>query len=363
MPAEFPALIVGFNAFGLCFDELLGVRPDSEDADYKMNFFEYLKTKGYPFNWVKVVCFYKETAEVSDTPTVKRVVKLYKPNGSINDKFLQNLVDLVKEADLWGFKVQVCLFSYQAVNEPASYAPNPMPVDYNKVYNLGDPEDRLKTFFSPAASKVLTKQKELVKEIASRLKDKPNVFWELCNEAHMIKENSEADRKNLIKWMNEIRTALLSALGNQASQAKLCTSTGTKTQNEDEVAKALPVNFYDFHLLQWNKSDGGKYLQLINAAKRRAGTYPPPGAPLIINDDGGVDLPTSKPENKWRERNAANIQKWAAAAFGRGLGYMTKLPYPAEKNWRPGLLNAIAEAYKHPAVPRPNELDSDDDLE
>jgi hypothetical protein len=357
MPTEFPFLIVGFNAFGLCFDDLLGrkltVKP-GENPDAKLNFFRYLKKHQYPFNWVKIVCFYKETVDVPDTD--QRLIKLYE-NGEISDKFKKNLVELVDEANACDFKVQVCLFSRQAVAEPVKYAPDPLPQVYTDVLKLTDLDDRLRTFFSPAPSDLLTKQKDLVSTIAGAVKGKTNVFWELCNEAHLDKSNSPEDEANLIKWLIEIEDTLHTV----NKGAKICTSTGVKNQNETPVATKVPVSFYDFHLLQWNKSDGKDYIRLLNAAKKRADGYRPVGAPLIINDDGGVDAaPDTAPANKWRERTAANIKKWAAAAFDRRLGYMSKLPYPTGLPWDTKLLGAIKEAYEMPRRSHPDEADSDD---
>ncbi len=324
MLPQIPSRLIGFNAFGLCYDSQLG-----KAANDSRNFFEYLRGEHYPFNLVKVVCFMNSTLEVQPN----RAVPLYKADKTINPAFLSNLLTLVNKAAEQNFTVQVCLFHYHAIQKRI-YAPENMPFDLDYANEINTVRTRLRRFFTPTVGDPYKqRQKELVAAIGQKLKGKTNVLWELCNEVRMDGQPSASDQEqvadnwNLVSWLNQMETALKQAAGNDIHVA---TSTGTLSRNEKITCTNVPSTYFDFHFGQWHDAEG-TYRHTIDYAKARAAQYNPDN-PLVLNDDGAssVDHPTAP---DWQKRSEGNVKNWAGTAFQRGLGYTTKTSYPSKEPW------------------------------
>ena len=325
MLPQIPSRLIGFNAFGLCYDSQLG-----KTATDPRNFFEYLRAEGYPFNMVKVVCFMNSTLEVQPN----RAIPLYKTDKTINPAFLNNLLTLVNKAAEQNFLVQVCLFHYHAVQKKI-YAPENMPFDLDYTNEADTVRNRLRRFFTPTLGDPYKPlQKQLVAAVGQKLKNKPNVIWELCNEVRMDGKPSASqaeqvgDNWNLVSWLNQMENTLKA---NAGDDIHVCTSTGTLSHNEKITCTNVPSTYFDFHMGQWHDTEG-TYRHTIQYARDRATQYNPNNYALICNDDGAssVDHPTAP---DWQKRTEGNVKNWAGTAFQMGLGYTTKTSYPSKEPW------------------------------
>ena len=204
--------------------------------------------------------------------------------------------------------------------------------------------NRLRVLFTPTANdpnKVL--QKQLITAVGQKLKNKPNILWELCNEVRMDGSLTPAntpptqvqDNWNLVTWLQQTETALKQVVGNDIH---VCTSTGVLTQNEKITCENVPSTYFDFHFGQWNED--GNYRQFIKYAKQRAAAYAP-GHRLICNDDGAKEVNPDTTTHQWFERTEGNLKNWAGTAFEMGLDYMLKATYPAKLPWNLHALRAI----------------------
>ncbi len=335
MPFQLPARLIGFNAFGLASDNKLG----ATNSDPR-NFFQYLKGEGYPFNLVKVVIFSNGLSEVN----ADRHIPLYRADKTINPAFLDNLAKLADEAHNKKFLVQVCLFHYQAIQDEGQ-APVNNPFGLTP-YEAGGVamRKRLRDFFTPTAvDPFKALQKQLITAVGQKLKNKPNILWELCNEVRMGGALTPAntpptqvqDNWNLATWMQQTETALKQVVG---SDIHVCTSSGTLTENEKITCENVPSTYFDFHFDQWN--EGGSYRQFIKYAKERAAAYAP-GHRLTCNDDGAKEVDQDATVHQWFERTEGNLKNWAGTAFEMGLDYMLKATYPAKLPWNLPALRAI----------------------
>lgn len=325
-----PSRLAGYGAYNLCFDKYLGRRqPNFNDPD----FFDIIRTSGFGrINLVKVICF-RYSRNESLPPD--RAIPLYVNQGGrflINPAFLDNLEKLVLKAGQRGFWVEVCVFHHHAIATPGGVpggnpeVPEVLPAELAPVG--ADACARLARFFNPrpANPEQLARQKELINTIALRLRGYGNVLYEIGNELRLAHDNcSVQNHCQLTEWLN--------IMGNQVWQAvgptnNIGTSTGgfaetpTALNNERAVFQTCPrvfqPGFFDFHRGQWNsRLAGAELAQNLALAKSRATEYKGRVTPLIINDDGGGP-----------ERSAANVERWARAAFGQGLHFATKQPYP-----------------------------------
>ncbi|HEV7646289.1 MAG TPA: hypothetical protein VGO50_20310 [Pyrinomonadaceae bacterium] len=342
MPFQLPARLIGFNAFGLASDNRLG----ATNSD-KRNFFQYLDEENYPFNLVKVVIFSNGLNEV----TPDRFVPLYQQDKTINQAFLENLSTLADEAHKKNFLVQVCLFHYHAIQDQGQAPPhNPFGINYEAGGVAL--RKRLRDFFTPAGGDPnKTLQKQLITAVGNKLKKKPNIIWELCNEVRMdgalVPANTPPtqvqDNWNLTTWMQQTENFLKQTVG---SDIHVCTSSGTLAQNEKITCENVPTTHFDFHFGQWNED--GNYRQFIKYAKERAAAYAP-GHLLVCNDDGAKEVNENTPTHEWFERTEGNLKNWAGTAFEMGLGYMLKATYPAKLPWNLHAMRAIKFAHEtHP---------------
>jgi hypothetical protein len=328
MPRQIPRRLIGYGAYNLCFDTQLGVqihKPDDPTPPDTRNFFQYLQAECPPVNLVKVICF--RTASLEGLPA-GRTATLYKPDHTINPAFLENLDKLVAEAEAKKFWVQVCIFSHQAVSGgelPENAPPEILPVG-------ATPCDQLKSFFTGPSAVRRGLQKQLVRALGDRLKNRTNIIWELANEVRMYqdcKKNTPDNPDNredlaLAGWLNDMKTALIEKTG---SDIHVGASTGV--DNEVTIARNLVSTYFDFHGLQWKYNTN--YTQGIQGAKSNTHTYNP-NAFLIINDDGAGP------------RTQQNIHDWARRAFQLGLHYSSKAFYPPGKDWSAETIQALNDA-------------------
>lgn len=334
MAQPLPRRLVGYGAYNLCFDKLLGRRQHATDPDFFKTIRHELKLG--KINLVRVICF--RNSQKEDLPA-NRAIPLFARTPTtpsqivVNPAFLQNLEDLVESAQESNFWVQVSIFHYHAIATPDG---NPQPGQPLKpeVPELLPPVlipnrevsacQRLKTFFhpSPAAPAQLARQKQLVAAIVGRLKGRPKVIYEIGNELRMANGCTAADTCQLAEWMNVIKTEILRV----DPTAHVGTSTGKQgpgvSDNEEEIfrtcAMKLVPNYFDFHSGEW-VSDDLTDLQITEAVQR-AKTYLgiTTVPPLIIDDDGVRDA----------NRTLGRVDTWSRAAFGQGLHYATKQTYP-----------------------------------
>lgn len=346
MPPTIPRRLIGYGAYNLCFDTLLGRRTNDPREP---NLFQRMRAEGWPVNLVKVIVFRNAGIEgLTPQAFPGRRVTLYDSNREINEAFLVNLAALVDAAAAVSpkFYVQVCIHHYHAVKY-LEEQPENAPLVLQP--NFGDfLVHRLRKFFSPSLDARSHAQKQLVAALGQTLKGKTNVLWELANEVridghHEAGEDAEAhnDNSNLVGWLSQMRQALID---NTGPDIHVTTSTGYYMQqntgeilNEQVTMRHLPVTFFDFHSGQWDFPFEGNpprqvedYQFGIRTSKERAAAYNP-NAFLIINDDGLHD----------DHRTAPNIGQWSLAAFQRGLHYSTKSPYPPAKDLSSQVLQAL----------------------
>jgi hypothetical protein len=331
--------MVGYGAYNLCFDRLLGKKQDSPFAD---DFFAQIRRNNFrKINLVRVICFrhsrkeghpetratplYITQTTPPPTPSTKVVV---------NPAFLDNLSRLVARASETGFVVQVSIFHNQAL-----YFPPPDPNVLPETPELLPPDltpfggtacERLKNFFNPRPQNPnqLVRQKELVAAVVGATKSAYNVIYEIGNELVFSRPPCKPpDNCALAEWMNLMRTEIFRVTG-YVQTRHIGTSTGRNLlpndpapyeTNEAEIFKTCPKklvspDYFDFHSGQWlNEATGVTSMQdAINRVKDYTG-----GRPLIINDDGALGL-----------RTPTNVEKWAREAFSKGLHYASKQSYP-----------------------------------
>ena len=335
MAEPLPRRLVGYGAYNLCFDKMLGRRQNATDPDFFKTIRQQLRLG--KINLVRVICFRHSQKE--DLPA-NRAIPLYAKTPTtpsqivVNPAFLQNLEALVESAQQSNFWVQVSIFHYHAIatpdgrpvpgERPKPEVPELLPLALRPDRSVGACQ-RLKTFFNPNPAKPaqLSRQKQLVAAIVGRLKGRPKVIYEIGNELRMDTAGcTAADNCQLAEWMNVIKTEILRV----DPAAHVGTSTGKQGplagDNEEEIfrtcAKRLVPSYFDFHSGEWLAAD--LTTLRINEAVRRAKAYLgiTTVPPLIIDDDGVRDS----------NRTLANIQKWSTAAFGQGLHYATKQTYP-----------------------------------
>jgi hypothetical protein len=326
MAPTLPRRIIGYGAYGLCFDNQLG-RPANNPGG--PNFFQALRQRSSCINLAKVIVYYRSDAEgIGAFPN--RRVTLYNANRTINPAFLSNLRALVDAAAAPGmnFLVQVAIFPYQALETPEDYQPEFAPAELIPPDSLPDsPIDRVRWFTTPGTNPRTHKQKELVAALGQTLANRPNVIWEMGHEMHIAEDDGhQLDNKALATWLSNMRDALIA---NTGPNINFTSSTGV--HNESTVLRNCPMSLFDFHSGQWEQND--HYVTGIPQAKQRAATYNP-NNPLIINDDGITDMP----------RNQPNVTGWATTAFQNGLHYSTKAPYPPLNDFSPQQLAALATA-------------------
>ena len=333
--------MVGYGAYNLCFDRLLGKKQDSPYAD---DFFAQIRKSNYrKINFVKVICF-RHSLKEGHPPT--RATPLYitqttpPPYPStkivINPAFLDNLNRLVRRASETGFVVQVCIFHNQALYFPPPApqipeTPELLPTDLQPTGSSACA--RLKNFFNPRPlnPNQLVRQKELVAAVVGATKSSYNVIYEIGNELCFNRPPCKpADNCALAEWMNLMRTEIFRVTG-YVQTRHVGTSTGRNLlpgdpnpheTNEVEIFKTCPKklvtpDYFDFHSGQWySKTTGLTSMQeTINRVKDYTSGRPMP--PLIINDDGAEG-----------HRTPPNVEKWAREAFSKGLHYASKQPYP-----------------------------------
>ena len=337
MAVSLPARLTGYGAYNLCFDKYLG-RKTSNPAD--PDFFAAIRQKGFNrINLVKVICF--RNAQKENLP-LDRAVPIYirrqapppYPQVIVNPAFLDNLSALGTSAAQHNFWVQVCIFHQQAISTPYAAPgkeqelPKEVPPELAQDGNATACA-RLKKFFNPrpANPEQLARQKELVNMIVTRLKNAPNVLFELGNELRI--EGGDCQRSDnclLAEWLNIMGNEVIKVVG---QTNKIGTSTGcyavppTPKCNEVDVFSACQKHFFpgffDFHHGQWY-SETDLAGAIRQAKTMRADVYKENiPTPLIINDDGA--------DGTLRKNN---VETWAKTTFGLKLGlhYSSKQPYP-----------------------------------
>lgn len=328
MADPLPRRLAGYGAYNLCFDKMLGRLKNTSDPD----FFHRIRQLGFgKINLVRVICFRYSRKE--NLPH-GRAIPLYvnnAPGGNppiiVNEAFLKNLNDLVTSAQQLDFWVQVSIFHYHAIATPGGGSTN-IPEVPELLPVVLRPEgatavERLKAFFNPTPAKPqqLARQLELVDAVVTRLKGRPKVIYEIGNELRIDKGGTRDDNFRLAEWMNIVKARILST----DPGALVGTSTGRQGdgggENEEEVFHDAPhklvPNYFDFHSQEWiDDETTPRIMAAANRAKTYLGITTTP--PLIIDDDGLHDV----------NRTAANIRKWASAAFGQGLHYSNKGTYP-----------------------------------
>ncbi|MFO0758846.1 MAG: hypothetical protein U0359_20305 [Byssovorax sp.] len=322
--------LIGYGAYNLGFDKLLG-KPMSGTGPI---FFQYLRQNGWPINHVKIICF--RNALLEGLPAA-RAVTLYNGQKAINTAFLDNVDHLCDQARQFGFQVEVCIFHYHAIVNPAE-TPEHVP-DLLDPAKLGDTnEAKVQAFFSLGNEARVAEQVKLVRALGDRLRRYDNVLFELGNELRDPQGN-DAAHCAMLGWMNRMRAELVTSL--QGAPARIGTSTGLLDQNEKLTFQpvrpvegcsrpALKAEYFDFHFGQW--SGGGNFAAGIAAAKQRAAGYHA-GAPLLVNDDGAG-----------AQRTPAHVESWARCAFTNGLSYTSKQPYPPGAAWDLDALGALKRA-------------------
>lgn len=323
MPPAIPRRLVGYGAYNLCFDRLHG-RAAGDNAG--PNFFQAVRQRLPAVNLVKVIV-YRNSGIEGLRRFPNRQITLYRTDRSINDDFVNNLRALVDAAGPTFF-VQVCIFHYHALQNPAAEQPEFIPHELIPPSTLPDhPIDRARWFFGPGLNPRTHKQKELVARLGRALAGRPNVIWEIGNELRIAGDDNHAgDHRALAQWMNQMREALQA---NAGADINLTCSTGI--HNEAVTLRNVPLNVFDFHSGQWMVN--GHYQTGIPNAKARAATYRP-GVPLIINDDGVTDMP----------RNRPNVAGWARVAFQNGLHYNTKGSYPPAEDFSQQQIDGLRDA-------------------
>lgn len=331
MAAPFPRRLVGYGAYNLCFDRLLG---KAQDSPYAPDFFAAIRARNYQrINLVRVICFRHSRKEGHPAG---RATPLYLQQGSqwppapyrvvVNPAFLANLSALARRASETGFWLQVSIFHYHAITTLAGSPPESPELvpDELKVDPNATPCERLKSFFDPGNAARVAKQKELVAAVVGATKSNSNVFYEIGNELRLDGPGcTPADNCKLAEWMNLMRAEIYRAF-NYINLPHVGTSTGSRgtgpAANEEEIFGTCPrklvPNYFDFHHGQWSGTDLSASMDAAAArARGYLGTASTP--PLIINDDGARDL-----------RTLPNVTSWATTAFRKKLHYASKQPYP-----------------------------------
>jgi hypothetical protein len=347
-----PRRLIGYGAYNLCFDNMLG-RPANQPNG--PDFFHALRQRAPCVNLVKVIVYRNAGIEgLNHFPD--RREPLYTGDREINDYFLNNLRTLVDTAAGFNpkFWVQVCIFSYHSVaaltrdlNAPSGYdpippeqpenvprelvVPPPPPPPPGKKPTMPNPIDNARWFFNPTGDARLHAQKQLVAVLGQTLRGCTNVIWELANELRISNQPGfDVDDRATVLWLNQMRDALRS---NAGPDIHITTSTGIN--NETTLLRGVPLTVFDFHSGQWEVAD--HYTTGIPHAIQRAASYNPAGA-VIINDDGITGGATGIP------RNQPNVTAWAKTAFQNGVHYNTKAPYPPAEDFSAQQIAALTDA-------------------
>lgn len=377
-----PKRLIGYGAYTLAFDPKLGGSVD--EGVVVPDFFDQIRanTHWQPVNHVRVICFWRSTVEGMPADRTTPLFGRVEPpaNGPIvNPRFLDTLKRLVVKAGKprMGFWVQICLFNYHAVAVPDDLPEN-MPHAMRPVNGSG--ADRLRSFFSLSHSAERVRlQKQMITEIATHLKDYPNIIWEIGNELRISRvppDNKETvpifpedNCKTLCEWMNAMKAHLLDVLG---QDAWITSSTGSfgdsPPQNEEELyspvrsvkcGKGGPFlpNLADLHAGQWefDKSTEILWSQLggippgsmrpdsvafkdypgMDRAWGRMRKYFGTVPPILLNDDGTNSKLEGQPEELYRI---------ATNAFIRGFHYTSKQPFPSQQDLDKDMLDALCNA-------------------
>ena len=365
-----PARLIGYGAYNLCFDSLLG----RDASGTGLNFFEVIRqgVPGHPGGWpminlVKVICFRRSYVDDFPLTLRSRLRPLYVFNRrtgevDINTAFLDNLVKLVDEAHKYQFWVQVCLFHEQAIEladgmgRPTEL-PEIVPPELNP-FQAGKAQcQRLIEFFSPEASDRLELQKDLVRTVAGYLRGKPDIIWEMGNELRIQKlrtdpcsdQDVQTANCKLAEWLNIMWSELTRTLG---APLDFTVSTGIKNEatlfsftNRDCPAGSYVFipNVFDLHSGQWSGDIAG-------AVKRVQGYHfpggPPNLSPVIINDDG-AQLKDDTPQQQMDA--ARQINQWAFDAFKQStptqrVHFASKQQYPPGQPFDLLALDALRDA-------------------
>jgi len=178
-PRPLPKPLIGYGAYNLCFDSMLG-RFDADGP----TFFAQLRRGKWPVNLCKVIVFRNPEREGL---TADRALPPY-VDGAVSQAFLDNLQALVDDAAQQDppFFVQVCIFHHHAVKyEDEAPAAVSLPPDLVPDYRSARLGNRLLDWFNPGPSTRLELQKELVRMVGNALLGRDNVIWELVNEVRI----------------------------------------------------------------------------------------------------------------------------------------------------------------------------------
>jgi hypothetical protein len=340
MSLSFSKRIVGYGAWNLHFDRLLGATA----ATNNLTFLSYLRSLGYhQINHIKVVLFRNSTIEGLPAD---RALTLYRRDGTINQALIDNLKRLVNEAAAKGFWVQLCIWHHHAIaREDRSEYPENAPGVLAPDWSIARDGDRLAKYYAPSASRqaAFEEHRKLFRKIGAEFGAYSNVLFELGNELRVWQSHGTAeqwgDERNLRGWLAMMADALRSAAPNPI---RVGVSTGI--ENEHPMFNppvGLNVDFYDFHAGQWNMSNkyDNDYPIGMRQSRERVQNYKP-GAKLLIDTDGlfgGESLSTSA-------TFAQYMEKWAAEAFRRGESFITKGYYPPGVAISRPMLDALERA-------------------
>jgi hypothetical protein len=357
----FPPRFVGYGAYNLAFDNKLGLKD-------KETFFQHVQSRAPAVNLIKVICFRRATLEgledisydANGVP-IGRTQPLYKANRTINEGFLNNLLNLVRVAKPLGFWIQVCIFHEQAIRADSNgnfEEPENLPPILNPTLDsMGKTNcERLTNFFNIVDPNRLKLQLDLARAIAGKLRMETNVLFEIANEVRIQGCSADANKAGdckIVPWLNAVSEAMLSAIFWDFLPDG---TSGIRSNEEIFFSLKRPANgcseqrfrptFFDFHAGQWGASEtNDDYIAAMESAKNRVlMNYMPPGSTkafLIINDDG-MNWDQETPQQKID--HARLINKWATLAFQKGLHYASKQQYPPGQPWDDNALGALQQA-------------------
>ena len=345
MALSFEKRIVGYGAWNLHFDKLLGATAATDN----LTFLSYLRALNYfKVNHIKVVLFRKSTIE--GLPAA-RALTLYKPDGTINQLLIDNLKRLIDEAARTGFWVQICIWHHHAIAaEDKSEYPENAPAVLAPDWSIARDGDRLAKYYAPSASRqaAFAEHKKLFRRVGVEFGGYDNVLFELGNELRVWNSHPSddqiGDERNLRGWLSMMLTELRAGA---TRPIRVCCSTGIS--NEYFLFKqptGLAVDYYDFHAGQWNMDNkfDNDYPQGMRQSRERVQLYRP-GAKLLIDTDGLFGGETFQTSHTF----AQYMEKWATEAFRRGESFITKGYYPPGVSISRPMLDALELASR--AVP------------
>lgn len=340
MSLSFDKRIIGYGAWNLHFDKLLGATPATDN----LTFLSYLRALNYfKVNHIKIVLFRKATVEGLPAD---RALTLYKADGTINQALIDNVKRLVSEAAAKGFWVQICVWHHHAIaTEDQSEYPEHTPAVLAPDWSIAGDGQRLAKYYAPSASRqaAFAEHRKLFNRAGAEFGGFPNVIFELGNELRVWNALSTdaqlGDERNLRSWLTSMLDTLRAAA---PAPIRVCSSTGI--DNEYLMFKQTPgldVDFYDFHAGQWNMSDkfDDDYPIGIRQSRERVQVYRP-GAKLLIDDDGLFHNESFGTSPAF----AQLMEKWATEAFRRGESFMTKGYYPPGVSISRPMLDALERA-------------------